>query len=312
MEDDPKTYPRCAFPPPPLRPELQAAYDEMDAKGEYFAYAVCRTWDDRAWEVNTKEGYFYTALSGSFPDHDEAIAAGAAWLRHQLERAANEKSESTDGRIDTTEKSMEDGPKNGAPLFPSTVPVSRTPCHAGDRLPVTVLFENLAAGLALDEIVGATPSLTKEAALRALQQAKTLLEAAAQPEQQRMRKIVLNQCVGSFSLSEQAWRILADKKHWHLEIDPYFLESGHIPHVRFKPIENPAAGWETFNASWQWQRDDPDLVWTVETLGSGAASGAHSKLGVIAIPADVEWLLVRPDSGFEWVADRHRVWGMDE
>lgn len=27
------------YPLPPLRPELQAAHDEMDAKGDYFAYA---------------------------------------------------------------------------------------------------------------------------------------------------------------------------------------------------------------------------------------------------------------------------------
>jgi hypothetical protein len=37
----------------PIRPELQAAYDELDAKGDYFAYAVCRTYDGQAWEVNT-------------------------------------------------------------------------------------------------------------------------------------------------------------------------------------------------------------------------------------------------------------------
>ena len=36
------------YPLPQLRPELQAAHDEMDAKGDYFAYAVCRTWDGQA------------------------------------------------------------------------------------------------------------------------------------------------------------------------------------------------------------------------------------------------------------------------
>ena len=42
------------YPLPPLRPELQAAHDEMDAKGDYFAYAVCRTHDGQAWEVTTR------------------------------------------------------------------------------------------------------------------------------------------------------------------------------------------------------------------------------------------------------------------
>lgn len=70
-----------------LRPELQAAYDEMDGHGDYFAYAVCRTWDGQAWEVNTREGNLSFALPGSFADHDEAMAAGMAWHLAELARA---------------------------------------------------------------------------------------------------------------------------------------------------------------------------------------------------------------------------------
>jgi predicted transcriptional regulator len=73
-------------PLPPLRPELQAALDEMNAKGDYFAYAVCRTWDGQAWEVNTREGGICSALDGRYLDHDEAMAAGVAWLLAQLAR----------------------------------------------------------------------------------------------------------------------------------------------------------------------------------------------------------------------------------
>ena len=71
---------------PPLRPELQAAHDEMDAKEDYFAYAVGRTHDDQAWEVNNREANIYSALDGSYATHDEAMVAGAAWLLEQLER----------------------------------------------------------------------------------------------------------------------------------------------------------------------------------------------------------------------------------
>ena len=74
------------YPLPPLRPELQAAHDEMDAKGDYFAYAVCRTWDGQAWEVNTRQGGMCFALDGVYLDHDEAMAAGAAWLLEQIGR----------------------------------------------------------------------------------------------------------------------------------------------------------------------------------------------------------------------------------
>ena len=65
---------------PPLRPELQAAHDEMDATGQDYAFAVCPTWQGDAWEVNTKEVNIYSALSGSFSSRAEAAAAGSAWL----------------------------------------------------------------------------------------------------------------------------------------------------------------------------------------------------------------------------------------
>ena len=71
---------------PPLRPELQAAHDEMDARGDYFAYAVSRTHDGQAWEVNTRQGNIYSALDGSYIDHEEAMTVGVAWLLEQLER----------------------------------------------------------------------------------------------------------------------------------------------------------------------------------------------------------------------------------
>lgn len=68
---------------PPLRPELQAAHDEMDATGQFFAFAVCQTWDVNGWEVNTKRGNIYCALDDRFATQDQAHAAGSAWLEKQ-------------------------------------------------------------------------------------------------------------------------------------------------------------------------------------------------------------------------------------
>lgn len=51
-----------------------------------------------------------------------------------------------------------------------------TPVFAGTRVPVAVLFENLADGLTLDEILDSYPTLTRDKALAALQQAESLLE----------------------------------------------------------------------------------------------------------------------------------------
>ena len=51
-----------------------------------------------------------------------------------------------------------------------------TPVFMGTRVPVAVLFENLADGMTLDEILDAYPTLSREAALSALQEAEASLE----------------------------------------------------------------------------------------------------------------------------------------
>jgi uncharacterized protein (DUF433 family) len=51
-----------------------------------------------------------------------------------------------------------------------------TPVFTGTRVPVAVLFENLADGLTLDAILDSYPTMKREQALVALQQAESLLE----------------------------------------------------------------------------------------------------------------------------------------
>ena len=51
-----------------------------------------------------------------------------------------------------------------------------TPVFAGTRVPIAVLFENLADGLSLDEILESYPTLKREQAIEALRQAESLLE----------------------------------------------------------------------------------------------------------------------------------------
>ena len=53
-----------------------------------------------------------------------------------------------------------------------------TPVFAGTRVPVAVLFENLADGLSLEEILDSYPTLKREQAIEALRQAEHLLEVA--------------------------------------------------------------------------------------------------------------------------------------
>lgn len=51
-----------------------------------------------------------------------------------------------------------------------------TPVFTGTRVPIAVLFENLADGLSLEEILESYPTLKREQAIEALQQAERLLE----------------------------------------------------------------------------------------------------------------------------------------
>ncbi len=51
-----------------------------------------------------------------------------------------------------------------------------TPVFVGTRVPVAVLFENLADGLTLDEILDAYPTVPREIALMALREAEACLE----------------------------------------------------------------------------------------------------------------------------------------
>jgi len=51
-----------------------------------------------------------------------------------------------------------------------------TPVFTGTRVPVAVLFENLADGLSLDEILNSYPGISRSSAIQALIHAGKMLE----------------------------------------------------------------------------------------------------------------------------------------
>jgi uncharacterized protein (DUF433 family) len=51
-----------------------------------------------------------------------------------------------------------------------------TPVFVGTRVPVAVLFENLADGMTLDVVLDAYPTFSREAGLAALHEAEASLE----------------------------------------------------------------------------------------------------------------------------------------
>jgi hypothetical protein len=91
-----------------------------------------------------------------------------------------------------------------------------------------------------------------------------------------LRYIVINDCYGGFGLSEEA-------------LDMYKDMAG-ITDIYDRDIK----------------RDDLYLVKIVKEMGD-AAGGRFSKLKIIAIPDDVDWIIQEYD-GAEWIAERHRTW----
>jgi hypothetical protein len=91
-------------------------------------------------------------------------------------------------------------------------------------------------------------------------------------------KMVINTCYGGFSLSDEAYELYCDLTG---------QKSGEV-------------------MLWDIRRDDPMLIKTIEILGE-KANDSFSKLKVVDIPDEVEWVLQEVD-GAEWIAEKHRTW----
>lgn len=59
--------------------------------------------------------------------------------------------------------------------------------------------------------------------------------------------------------------------------------------------------------TWNIERNDPDLVATVEELGSVAASDCFACLKIVNIPDDTMWTIENYD-GVEEVSEVHKTW----
>ena len=90
-------------------------------------------------------------------------------------------------------------------------------------------------------------------------------------------KIVINTCMGGFSLSEQAQQLLGCNCYGYLA-------------TQEQPIS----------------RADPRLVALVDQLGP-AAAGVLAALKIVEIPEGVQWFIME-ENGQEWVAEQHRIW----
>jgi hypothetical protein len=94
-----------------------------------------------------------------------------------------------------------------------------------------------------------------------------------------IRRIVINDCYGGFSLSDAAV-------------------------ARYKEMAGITDG-DFYSRNID--RDDAYLVKIVREMGADA-NGSCANLKIVEIPADVSWHIGEYD-GAEWVAEDHRTWG---
>lgn len=143
-----------------------------------------------------------------------------------------------------------------------------------------------------------------------------------------IRRVVINTAHGGFGLSNEAvlrYFDLTGTPVWS-EFDTTYPTLKMVTYWLVPPGPNRVAGdpgnWhnmslaerQAHNATYSKQvftpreiaRDDPLLIKVVNELGDNA-NGAHAKLKVVEIPADVDWVIDEYD-GAEWVAEKHRTW----
>jgi hypothetical protein len=89
------------------------------------------------------------------------------------------------------------------------------------------------------------------------------------------RKVVINVDYGGFSLSNLVKQQYLAKKNVHL--DRYV------------------------------ERDDPELIKIIESIGLDSAAGDQAKLAIVGVPQDVDWEITEYD-GSETVVEKHREW----
>ena len=152
-----------------------------------------------------------------------------------------------------------------------------------------------------------------------------------------MKKIVINDCFGGFSLSMEAQKRyleLIGKKAYFFKNDlhtdkhePYdgtgselfvttFTVSNpddHLrPHKEWREMDQEERitankAYEEISFSERdLERDDPLLIKVVEELGD-KADGRFAKLKIVEIPDDVDWEIDEYD-GSETVEEKHRSW----
>lgn len=121
-------------------------------------------------------------------------------------------------------------------------------------------------------------------------------------------KVAVNKCYGGFipsdalfgALIAKGWKVTKYNDDYEVEDDEALIidtgekEVGWLSRYHFRDRSSNEL------------RSHPDLIEAIEMLGE-AANTMVSRLRVVEIPDDVDWIIEEYD-GFEHVAEVHRTW----
>lgn len=116
------------------------------------------------------------------------------------------------------------------------------------------------------------------------------------------QRIVINQGIGGFELSQKALRALIRRGCTHIETIPPDAWGRLLGH---EPLTE--SGEVILDHHRHENRDCPNLVEVVEKLGK-QAWGEYGKLKIVSIPDGIEWHIREHEEGTEHIAEDHRMW----
>ena len=106
-------------------------------------------------------------------------------------------------------------------------------------------------------------------------------------------KVVINTSVGLFAVS-----LVGIKRYIEL--------GGEVSADELDLARQRGYGFELGNR----YRAEERLIQMVEEFGE-RANGDVARLKIVEVPDDVEWEVVQDETGIEWVAEKHRTWGLE-
>lgn len=136
-------------------------------------------------------------------------------------------------------------------------------------------------------------------------------------------KIIVNRCFGGFGLSPKAISeyLKLKGKECHFYKQDYGKKvyrkistedaSSYDTSLTKDLGQEVSANWDDINPYYFYynniERNDPDLVKVVESIGVEEASGEMAELEIVEIPDDVQWEIDEYD-GSETIHEVHRSW----